>query len=85
MKRLPLVWDRWNTEHIKKHGLTVTEVEYAYRHRIGKSGSYDGRQMIFGVTAKGKPITIAVSYQKQHRPYPVSARCMSKTERRKYL
>ena len=84
--RLPnLVWDAWNREHIRKHKVKVKEVEEAYRNIVGKSGSYDNREMFFGITRKGRPITISVSYAKQKRPYIVSVRDMSKKERRKYI
>jgi len=86
MKSKPaLVWDAWNKDHIKKHGVTVAEAEEAYHYEVGRTDSYDGRQMFFGVTKKRRLITVAVSYKKQRRPYPVSARIMSKKERRMYL
>lgn len=80
-----MIWNTWNREHIKKHNVTVKETEESYKHEVGRSGSYSKREMIFGVTNTGKPITIAVSYAKQTGPYVVSVRPMSKTERRKYL
>jgi len=86
MKRLPgLVWDDWNREHIKKHGVTVPEVEEAYVHQVGKSDSYLDRDAFFGIAKNGRPIMIAVSYKLQKGPYVLSARIMSKKERRKYL
>ncbi len=80
-----LVWDKWNKEHIKKHKVMKIEVEEAYAHLVGTSDSYLKRTALFGVTKKNRAITIAVSYAKQKGPYPVSARDMSKKERRKYL
>ena len=85
MKLPKLVWNQWNRQHIKKHKVTVAEVEEAYMHLYGSSGSYSHREMFYGVTKNKRPITIAVSYKKQKRPYIVSARDMSRKERRKYL
>lgn len=80
-----LIWDEWNKEHVKKHKVTVNEIEEVYKNEIGRSGSYDNREMIYGVTSHKRAITISVSYAKQKDPYVVSARDMSKKERRKYL
>lgn len=80
-----LVWDEWNKEHIKKHKVSVKEVEEANANEVGRSGSYDNREMIYGITKRKRAITISVSYAKQKDPYVVSARNMSKKERRKYL
>ena len=79
-----MAWDEWNKGHIKKHSVTVKEVEEAYKNEFGRSASYDKRQAIFGKTDRGRLITIAVSYAKQKNPYVVSARSMSRKERRKY-
>lgn len=79
------MWDEWNREHIKKHKVTVIEVEEAYKNEVGRSDSHDNREMIFGLTKRRRAITISVSYAKQKNSYVVSARDMSKKERRKYL
>lgn len=85
MKRKPaIVWDEWNREHIKKHKVSKQEVEEAYEREFGRSDSYLGRQAIYGITKKGKLVTIIVSYKKQPQPYVVSARNLSKKERRDY-
>ncbi len=84
-KKPPLVWDDWNREHIKKHAVTIREVEEAYANEFARSDSYEKREAIFGTTWSGRLITIAVSYAKQKGPYVVSARPMSKSERRKYV
>lgn len=84
MRKKKLIWDEWNREHIKKHKVTVGEVEEAYKNEIGRSGFYGNREMIYGLAGK-RAITISVSYAKQKDPYVVSARDMSKKERRKYL
>lgn len=68
-----------------KHTVTVEEAEEAYHYEIGHSDSYAGRQSIYGITKKGRTITIVVSYAKQPRPYVLTVRDMSKKERRDYL
>lgn len=83
-KKPALVWDDWNREHIKKHRVTVREAEEAYKAEFGRSDSYEFRQSIYGKTKNGRLITVVVSYAKQPGPYVVSARPMSKSERRKY-
>lgn len=85
MRKSKLIWDEWNKEHIKKHKVTVKEAEEAYKNEVGRSGSYDKREMIYGITKDKRAITISVSYAKQKDPYVVSVRDMSKKERRKYL
>lgn len=79
-----LVWDDWNREHIKKHKVTVKEIEEAYANEFARSDSYLNRQAIHGRTNSGKLITVVVSYARQIDPYPVSARVMNAKERRTY-
>lgn len=84
VKEPPLVWDKWNIEHIKKHEVTVKEVEEAYRSITIKRKSYSDRIIILGKTKLGRFLTIVVSCEKQKEPYVVSARHMSIKERRLY-
>ncbi|KKS88366.1 MAG: hypothetical protein UV63_C0036G0007 [Microgenomates group bacterium GW2011_GWC1_43_11] len=83
-RKTALVWDVWNEKHIQKHGVLKKEVEEAYQNEFGRSDSYLFRQSIYGKTGKGRLITVVVSYAKQPRPYVISARVMSKKERRDY-
>lgn len=78
------VWDEWNEAHIAKHKVTKHEVEEASRSKTITSVSYLGREVIFGRTKKGRLLTIVISYAKQKKAYVVSARDMSKKERRFY-
>ena len=84
MKSPALVWDVWNRQHIKKHNVTEEETREAYKNEIGRSLSYANRQAIYGITKKDRFITIIVSFEKQNKPYVVSARDMSSKERRTY-
>jgi len=77
-----LFWDKWNKNHIKKHQVTVKEVEEAYKNKIFEIGSYLGRKIIFGKTKNNRLLTIVISFAKQQEPYVVSARDTSKKERK---
>lgn len=77
-------WDDWNMEHIKKHDVSKAEVEQAFHSKIYIADSYFARKIILGKTKKGRLLTIVVSFEKQKEPYVVSARDMSKKERRIY-
>jgi uncharacterized DUF497 family protein len=78
------VWDEWNEAHIAKHKVTKQEVEETSKSKTITSISYLGRKLIFGKTKKGRLLTIVISYAKQKEAYVVSARDMSKKERRIY-
>lgn len=82
MKLPALVWDAWNKKHIKKHNVSQEEVQEAYEAEFGRSQSYLNRQAVYGKTKKDRLITIIVSFEKQERPYVVSARDISSKERR---
>lgn len=84
-KKPALVWDNWNREHIKKHKLTVAEVEecYAAEQRVKRIGKNDRPEYIAKLKNK-RLIAIFVSFEKQSEPYVVSARDASVKERRIY-
>ena len=84
MKLPGLVWDKWNKEHIKKHKVTVIEAEEAYVLSQVISKGQRGRVFIISKIRNGRMITVFLSYEKQKRPYVVSARDSSVTERRLY-
>lgn len=64
--------------------MAVSEVEEAYRGEIIESKSYLGRKIIFGKTRRGRRLTIVISPGIKNRSYVVSARDMSKKEKRLY-
>jgi len=78
MKRL--IWDDINREHIKKHGVTVKEVNEAYLNKKLVSLSYLRRIKILGTTNKGRLLAIIIS----QNYCVVTARDMSRKERTKY-
>ena len=79
-----LVWDDWNRGHIKKHKVSIEEVEEVWKDYSLIVESYLERSMIFGRTKKGRLLTVVLSYLRQIRPYVVSARDMSYKERKVY-
>ena len=79
-----LVWDQWNTDHINKHKVTVKEVEELYFSEYIKKETYKKRLKLLGETTSGRYLTVIISFEKQKQPYVVSARDMSKKERKIY-
>lgn len=79
-----LIWDKWNKEHIKKHNVTIKETEQVYNSKEVTKQSYFERTIILGRTKNSRLLTIVVSTEKQKQSYVVSARDMSKKERRYY-
>lgn len=79
-----LVWDDWNIEHVKKHQVSKEEIEQVYTSKTIKSQTYLNRILILGKTKKGRLLTIVVSQGKQKEQYIISARDMSRKERRYY-
>lgn len=85
MKRKPvLVWDAWNKEHIKKHAVTVAEVEEGYQKSELVAKGKKKRTQILSKLKNGRLVIIFLSFAKQPEPYVVSARDASNTERRTY-
>ena len=81
---MKLFWDEWNIEHIKKHDVSVDEVEEVYKSKKIARQSYLDRTILLGRTRKTRLLTVVISTGKQQNPYVVSARDMSKKERRYY-
>ena len=76
-----LIWDKYNTAHIKKHGVTVEEVESIAQdirvHRRAKKGRY----LIIGRVGT-RILSAVLSRQDLGIYYPVTARDSDKRERR---
>lgn len=79
-----LIWDEWNREHIKKHKISVDEVEEAYILYELVAKAKRGRVEIISKIHNGRMITVFLSFDRQDGPYLVSARDSSKKERRIY-
>jgi len=80
-----LVWDEWNVEHIKNHQVSVREVEEACESKTKTKEAGGGRLFVFGKTKQGRRLIVVVSPKREkHSYYPVTARDMSRKERRWY-
>jgi uncharacterized DUF497 family protein len=81
-----LEWDEWNLEHIKKHGITVSEVEEATGGDAIYRASYKNRLLLTAPTSAGQMVTVVIgeSPHKRYRWYVFSARPASRVERREY-
>ncbi len=80
-----LVWDEWNSEHIKKHHVSIEEVEELCQGYYKNLPTYGERYLILGRTKAGRALTIVLARQKPGVYYLITARDMSKKERRLFL
>lgn len=77
-----LQWDDFNTRHIGKHGISVSEIEETCLNKIDVLSGYGSRQMLFGKTNKGRYVTVILMRKVKNIYYVVTARDTSKKERR---
>jgi len=77
-----LVWDDWNVEHIKKHEVSVIEVEETYYQPINSFKSYQNRLIILGKTKNNRLLTLVLMKKNKGVYYLVTARDMSRKERK---
>lgn len=76
-----LVWDEYNTEHIKKHNVTIEEVERVGKAFIYHRKTHTGRYLAVGRVGK-RIITVIIRREVIGRYYAVTARDASKKERK---
>lgn len=84
IKVTSLVWDEFNSRHIRSHGVTIAEVEEASQSKIKVKKTYEGRFLVFGRTKNNKLLTLVVAPTAKDSYYVVTARSMSRKERRWY-
>lgn len=77
-----LVWDAYNTDHIKKHNVSQEEVVVVVKSPVYHKRAYSGRYMLVGRTGN-RIISVLVRRQKVGVYYPVTARDSDKKERRR--
>ena len=80
-----LIWDKWNINHIKKHNVTKGEIEELCSGKHKRQLTYRKRYLILGRIKSGRALTIILAREKPGKYYMVTARDMSKKERRKFL
>lgn len=79
-----LVWDKWNVNHIAKHKVIPEQVETALKDKKKKVlKTYKGRLLVLG-RAKERLLTVVLAPEQKQQYYVVTARDMSKKERRLY-
>lgn len=80
-----LIWDDWNTNHLKKHKVTPTEAEEACRNKPLLIDGKKGRIIALGETNKKQPIAVVLDPDPELEVYyPVTSRPASRKERRLY-
>ena len=75
-----LSWDERSEDHIAGHGVTFEEVEQAVQDILynRRSGEY---QLIVGLTASGRYLTVVLDDEGDGIWYPVTARPTTRSER----
>lgn len=81
-KKPSLIWDDWNRDHIKKHNVTVAEVEEVYAYPLASFEAKNKKQGLLAKIKNGRILAIFLSFEKQKEPYVVSARDAGDKERR---
>lgn len=77
-----LIWDNYNVEHIKKHSVTVDEVEIAAKNIVWHKKSRDTKYLATGRSGK-RIISLVLRRKAQTTYYLVTARDAAKGERKK--
>ena len=77
-----LIWDDWNVKHISSHKVSPREVEEACKLIKKIFKTYKERLIILGKTKKGRLITVVLAKESKGKYYVVTARDISKKERR---
>lgn len=77
-----LTWQSWNKEHIKKHNVSVEEVEMAAKNMVAHKKGYLGRYIAIGRSGI-RILAVIVNREKTGQYVVVTARDASKEERKK--
>lgn len=76
-----LIWEEYNSEHIKKHGVVKDEVEHVARDMVTHKKAKKGRYLIIGRVGL-RVISVVINRKGAGIYYPVTARDSNKLERR---
>lgn len=76
-----LVWDSYNVEHIKKHGVTKEEIENAVKLIRYHKHTHNQRYLVVCEGDK-RLVTIIIARKSFNTYYVVSARIAKKSERK---
>lgn len=77
-----IIWDRFNTEHIKKHNVSIEEVEDVIRSDTNIKEGYSGKKIY--TSRVGSRLLSVIGIIKGNKFYTVTARDASKKEREDY-
>ena len=77
-----LLWDDWNTEHIRKHNVTVDEVGIAAKNISWHKKTRDGKYLAGGRSGT-RILSLIVRRKERATYYLVTARDADKKERRR--
>lgn len=81
IENLILVWDDFNKEHLKKHSVSVKEVEESCHNILGKFQAKNDRFLLIGKAKNGRVISMIVAIKGSQSIYIVTARDTSKNEK----
>ena len=84
MKIIQFDWDDRNIDHIARHNITPDEAEETFLNALFRKGR-EGRLLVYGVTDPGRYIFMAAALKPGGIVRVITARDMTKSERRYYL
>lgn len=76
-----LVWNEWNIEHIRKHSVSVREVEISIIYSIAHKHGYKDRYILIGRSGK-RIISTIVKRERSNTYLVITARDADKKERK---
>ncbi len=79
-----LIWDPWNVQHIRRHGVTLQDVQEVCSKAFISRHTYAGRILLVGSTNENRVLAVVVEPQGNGVYYVVTARPASRRERRRY-
>jgi uncharacterized DUF497 family protein len=83
-----LIWDDWNDDHVRRHGVEPSEIEEAVVDRramvLRTRGREERRYIVLGKSEAGRRLFVVLEPLGANRGYVITARDMSESERRRY-
>ena len=76
-----LVWNEWNTDHIKKHNVSIREIEISIINIATHKHGYKGRYILIGRSDK-RIISTIVKRESLNTYLVITARDADKKERK---
>jgi uncharacterized DUF497 family protein len=79
-----LLWDDWNEEHIARHNVTIPEVEDVCFGNPWELRGKGGTRAVYGQSSEGRYLFVVLGDRGDGLFYPITARDMTQTERRRF-